>query len=271
MSNSINTNSSAMTGLQRLAETRASMNKIQHAISTGKKVDSPKDDAATLAIAQQMMAAFTGTEAVREGLSRASATADVAIAAGQVISDTLIEMKSIAVQANQEGLDETSRNALNAAFQELKQQVTTITESADFAGTNLIAQGATDQNILSDEKGGRISVAAQDMSTDGLAISALSLDDMANSASALSGLDAAITDASAKLANLGSSAQRLETQNTYLGRQNDTLKAGIGNLVDADMAGEAAALEATKVKQALGAISLNIANAAPNRLLALFN
>ena len=54
-----------------------------------------------------------------------------------------------------------------------------------------------------------------------------------------------------------------------LGVQNDTLKAGIGELIDADMAEESAALVSGQIKQSLGVISLNIANAAPGRLVAM--
>ncbi|MDP7546025.1 MAG: flagellin [Alphaproteobacteria bacterium] len=108
------------------------------------------------------------------------------------------------------------------------------------------------------------------MSTGGLAIASLSLDTFANAGTALSGPDAAITDASAKLANLGSSAKRIETHDELLGIQNDTLRAGIGNLVDADLAEESAALQSNQIKESIGVISLSVANAAPSRMLALF-
>ncbi len=270
MVNSINTNTGAATALRQLSDTRGNLDKNQSHISTGRKINSPKDDAATLAIAQQLMATFSGTEAVRDGLSRASASLDVAVAAGQSTSDLLVEMKGLAVQANQEGLDQTSRDALNSAFGALQAQIATINDSADFAGTNLIAAGAPNQNILSDDNGGRISVKAQDLSTGGLGLTGLSLDTFGNATGALSALDAAIADASAKLADLGSSAKRIETHDDLLGIQNDTLRAGIGDLVDADMAAESAALQSNQIKESLGMISLSVANAAPSRMLALF-
>jgi flagellin len=270
MVNSINTNNGAAIGLQRLSAAQNSLNKTQTHISSGKKINSPKDDAATLAIAQELMATFAGTEAVRDGLNRASATIDVALAAGQSTADLLVEMKGLAVQANQEALDQTSRDALNSAFNALRDQIAGINDSAEFAGSNIIAAGAADQDILSDENGGRITVGAQDMSTTGLGIDSLALDNAGNAAAALSALDTAITDASAKLADLGSSGKRIETHNELLGSQNDTLRAGIGNLVDADMAAESAALQSNQIKQSLAIVSLSIANAAPSNMLALF-
>ncbi|MDP6342797.1 MAG: flagellin [Alphaproteobacteria bacterium] len=270
MINSINTNTSAMIALQRFSGTRNGLDKTQSHISSGNKVNSPKDDAATLAVAERLLAAFSGTEAVRDGLDRASATIDVALAAGQSTADILVEMKGLAVQANQEGLDQSSRDALNSAFAALQEQIAAINNSAEFAGSNLIAAGAADQKVLSDENGARMTVAAQDLSTAGLGIDSLALDSAGNAAAALSAMDAAITDASVKMANLGSSAKSLETHNELLGVQNDTLRAGIGELVDADMAAESAALQSNQIKESLGIVSLAIANAAPSRMLALF-
>ena len=271
MVSSINTNHGALIGLQKLSSTRDRLDKIQDHISTGKKINSPKDDAATLAIATQMLAEYSGTNAVRDGLNRAEATVDVALAAGEAISDALIDLKALAVQANQEGLDQASRDALDDAFQELKQQIATSTESAEFTGTNLIDAGSSDQQILSSEAGDRLTVAAQDLSTTGLGIDTLSIDSAANAATALDALDAAINDASLKLADLGSSAKALETHNAVLGQQNDTLKAGVGNLIDADLGEESANLAASQIKEKLGVLALNIANGAPRNVLALFN
>jgi flagellin len=271
MVSSINTNRGAMIGLQNLSSTRDRLNNIQNQIATGKKINSPKDDAATLAIATQLLADYSGTAAVRDGLDRAEATVDVALTAGQDIADALIDMKRLAVQAQQEGLDQAARDALNNEFNELRKQIETSTDSAEFSGTNLINAGASDQQVLSSEAGDRMTVAAQDLSTSGLGIDTLSLDTAANAATALDALDAAINDASLKLANLGSSGKALENHNTVLGRQNDTLKAGIGNLVDADLGEASAALAANQIKEKLGVLALNIANGAPRNVLALFN
>ncbi len=193
---------------------------------------------------------------MRDGISRASATVDVALAAGEATADRLVDMRGLAVQASQEGLGQTSRDAINAQFNALRDQISSINDSASFGGGNLIAAGAADQDVLASEDGARITVGAQDLSAAGMGIDSLAL-------------DSAAKDASGKLANLGSSAATLETHNELLGVQNDTLKAGIGELIDADMAEESAALVSGQIKQSLGVISLNIANAAPGRLVAM--
>ncbi len=262
-------NNSAAIGLQLLSSHAKGLDKTQSHISTGNKVNRPKDDAATLAIAQQLLGSFAGTEAVRDGISRASAMVDVALAAGEVTADRLVDMRGLAVQASQEGLGQTSRDAINAQFNALRDQISSINDSASFGGGNLIAAGAADQDVLASEDGARITVGAQDLSAAGMGIDSLALDSAANASSALAAMDSAIKDASGKLANLGRSAATLETHNELLGVQNDTLKAGIGELIDADMAEESAALVSGQIKQSLGVISLNIANAAPGRLVAM--
>ncbi len=152
----------------------------------------------------------------------------------------------------------------------LREQATGFVEAADFGGTNLVDAGGQGLNVLSTEEGNRFTVAAQDFSSAGLGIDTAALDSLANAGAALSALDAAIVDSSSKLAGLGSSAKRIETQAEFLGKLSDTLTAGVGNLVDADLASENAALAAGQVKQELGAMALGISNSAPKRLLALF-
>ena len=270
MASPVNTNASSMVGLQKLNATQRALDKTQEHISTGNKINSPKDDAATLAIAQHLLADFSGNGAVRDGLDRAGATVDVAAAAGSVVADTLIEMTGLAVQASQEGLDESSRQALKAEFNALRDQVDDFVDTAEFGGTNLVAAGSADLDVLSSEEGERVAVAAQDFSSAGLGIATASLDDAGSAGAAISTLDGAITDASSKLGSLGASATRIEGQSRQLGSLNDTLRAGIGNLVDSDLAADSAALKAGQVKEALGSVALGISNAAPKRLLALF-
>ncbi|MDP6709113.1 MAG: flagellin [Alphaproteobacteria bacterium] len=270
MVGSVNTNAGSMTALRHLNSTNHDLSKTQEKIASGKKINSPKDDAATLAIAQQMLGEISGGSAVRSGLDNAGAIVDVATEAGRMVSDTLVEMKALAVQASQEGLDQASRDALNAEFNALRQQADGFVEAADFGGTNLVAAGAQSLNVLSNEEGDRFTVAAQDFSGVGLGIDTLALDSSANAGAALSALDAAIVNSSSKLADLGASAKRIESQGDFLGKLSDTLTAGVGDLVDADLAAEDAALAAGQVKQALGGTALGISNAAPKRVLALF-
>jgi flagellin len=87
---------------------------------------------------------------------------------------------------------------------------------------------------------------------------------------ALTVIETAITTVNSRLADLGTSAKRLELQSEFTTQLLDILKQGVGNLVDADMAAESASLTALQVRQQLGVQSLAIANASPQTILQLF-
>lgn len=270
MINSVNSNSGSATALQSLNRTNGGLENLQNRLSTGRKVDGPKVDAATFAAAQQLLGDIGGSTAVQEGLNAAEATTGVAIAAGEQVGSLLTDLRRVSVQASQEGLDDSSRQALQSEFNSLREQIGTVVGSASFNGTNLIESGADDLDVLADDDGGRFAVGAQDLSPAGLGIDSLSLGTAADAASAASALDGAIATASGRLADLGSSARRIETQADATAVRRDSLRSGVGNLLDTDLGADAAALAAEGVKQALGVQALNIANAAPRALLRLF-
>ncbi len=268
---SINTNRGAMAALQNLNSTNKMLERTQLNITTGLKVNGPKDDASTYAIAQNMRGDIAGMTAVRTALANGEATLDVAITAGQSISDLLTEMKAKVVQANQAGLDSASRTALHNDFDALRSQIATIAATAEFNGTNLIGTSATSTSVLSTVDGSSIAVSAQKMDSSTLGIASSDLTSSANAATALTAIDTAITKVSDKLAALGSVAKRVEIQSDFTVKLQDILKAGVGNLVDADLAVESSKLQSLQIQQQLGVQSLAIANSSPQTILGLFN
>ena len=267
---SVNTNAGAMTALRNLTSTTNALEITQLRVTTGFKVNGPKDDASTFAIANNLRGDISGTEAVKGALAAGESTVNVAIEAGKAVADLLIEMKAKTVQANQAGLDTASRTALHNDFVALRDQLTTIVATAEFNSVNLIKSGATDLSVLSTADGSTITVSAQVMDTATLAISASDLTTSASAQTALTAIDSAIISVSDKLAALGSSAKRIEVQANFTAQLVDILKEGVGNLVDANLAEESARLQALQIKQQLGVQALSIANASPQSVLALF-
>ena len=270
MALSVNTNAGALIALQNLNSTNKALEKTQLAITTGLRVNGPKDDASTFAIAQNMRGDIAGMSAVKMALANGEATVNVAIEAGKSIADLLTEMKAKVVQANQAGLDSASKTALNNDFNELRNQISTIVASAEFNGTNLIDTAATNSSVLSTVDGSTISVSAQKMDTTTLTISGSVINTSAGASSALTQIDTAIRLVSDKLAALGSVSKRIEIQAGFTTKLQDILKVGVGSLVDADLAEESAKLQALQIKQQLGVQSLAIANSGPQTVLALF-
>ena len=272
---SVNTNVGAMIALQNLAATNRALSMTQSRISTGLNVAGAKDNGAIFAIAQNMRADVAGLNAVKQSLSNGVSITDVAVAAGEAVSDLLIEMKEKALAATDASLDTASRNALNADFTALVGQITNIVDNAEFNGTNLISNGAGNLSVLSNDSGsttnGTITVTAQDLSiTSGLGVATASLTTVAAAQSALADVESAITTVNSGLAALGTGAKKLEVHDVFVGKLRDTLRAGIGNLVDADLASESAALQSLQIKQQLGVQALSIANAGPGSILGLF-
>lgn len=99
---------------------------------------------------------------------------------------------------------------------------------------------------------------------------ALNISTASGAAAASTAIDTAITALNRDLATMGAQSKALDVQKTFLGKLSDSIEAGIGNLVDADLAKESARLQALQVKQQLGAQALSIANSAPSIVLSFF-
>lgn len=271
---SVNTNVGAMIALQNLTATNKSMDTAQNRINTGLKVAGAEDNAAVFAIAQNMRADVSAIGAVMQSVNRAISFSDVALAAGETISDLLVQMKEKVVAANDPSIDTTSRNALNEDFQALLDQIGTVVENAEFDGANLLNGSVTSIAILADaDASSVITINAEDMSLSGAIITLSTTANLLTFSAAqgvLATLDTSLINVNAALARLGSTSKKLDTHLTFVSKLEDSLTAGIGNLVDADLAKESAKLQALQVKQQLGVQALQIANARPNIILSLF-
>ncbi len=274
MAFSVNTNAGAFAALQNLNETTRQLNTVQTQINTGLAVSSAKDDAATFAIAQTLRGDVSGLNAVQSSLDRASSTIDVAIAAGEAVSDLLIELKEKAVASKDSGLDTASRDALNNDFGQLRDQITSIVSNAEFNGTNVVENGGDAIVAITNDTGSNtISIAAQDLSLGGGNVTITATQSIGTSGAAsvaVANIESSISNVNTALSELGSGAARLELQSTFVNQLSDAIEVGIGNLVDADLAQASANLQSLQVKQQLGLQALSIANQAPSTVLSLF-
>jgi flagellin len=274
MSFSVNTNTGAMTALQYLNETQGQLSRTQNAINSGLKVASAKDDGAIYAIAQNQRGAIAGFQSVASSLSNGSSAIEVALSAGQSISDLMIQLKQKALSAADPSLDTASRQALNSDFTALRDQISTIVKNAVFNNFNLVDGSTTKVQALASADGARrITTLAQNMSLSGSIVTLASTASVStqSKASALIGtIQTSLTNVNAALAKLSAGAAKFSIQATFTQKLADTLTAGLGHLVDANMADESASLQSLQVKQQLGVQALSIANQAPQTILSLF-
>jgi len=196
------------------------------------------------------------------------------MSAGSAVSDMLTQLKEKALAASDTSLDTTSRTALKNDFDSIRDQITTTLDNASFNGINLIGSGAKDITALANADGqSTITVAAQTMSLGGSVITLDSTDTFASATSAgnlLTTIDTSISNVSASLAKLGTSSKALDNHMNFVGKLQDSITQGIGNLVDADMAKESAKLQALQTKQQLGVQALSIANQSTSTVMSLF-
>lgn len=280
MTFSINTNASALNALQTLSLTNRSLDETQNRVNTGLEVRNAKDNAAVFAIAQNLRANFEGLDAVKQSLDRSISTADIALAATESIADLLIQMKEKVVAAADVGLDASSRDALRQDFESLRDQIGIIITNAEFNGTNLIdGNGDIVTAITNASATQTISIAHQDLSlgtgtSPGAIIllgAASTFASAGDAATLVTAIDSSITAVSSSMTALGAGARAMENQRIFVDKLSDTIEAGIGNLVDADLARESARLQSLQVKQQLGVQALSIANARPQVILSLFS
>jgi flagellin len=273
MTNSVHTNTGAAIALQNLNSTTSRLDLAQNRVSTGLKVQGAKDNAAVWAIAQNQRADFSSLDSVKNSMNRATSIADVSLAAGAQISDILVEIREKAAAAADPGASQATRDAYDDEFQALLTSLQSFADNAIFDGENILDGGsATPMTFLaSADASETITLNRQDLSRTGLALPAsLSLASTASAGTALTAVKTALDTANARLATLGAEAKQIERHNVYVSKLMDSVEAGIGNLVDADLAKESARLQALQVQQQLGVQALSIANQSPQVILSLF-
>lgn len=267
MTMSVNTNIGAMTALQTLNQTNNALMETQKRVATGLRVAEAKDDSASFSIAGRMEADVMSLEAVNTGIGMGEAVLGTAVAAGEQIADLLKEMKAKAVQATSGGLSATDRQAISADITALQSQISTIAATAEFNSVNLIKGTPDSLTVAGDKSGGNaITITGVDLSV------SVAIDVSTTTAAVTTEglIQTKLNTVLSTLATFGSSQVRLESQGQLTSNLIDSLTAGIGSLVDADMARESSRLQSLQIQQQLGVQSLGIANANPRTILGLF-
>lgn len=270
---SINTNVGAMVALQNLQATNRSLEKVQDQVSSGFKVGSAADNAASWAVAETMRADISSLKAVGDGLSMAKATVAVGRQAAESVVEVLGQIKDKLAQARNTNVD---RGKITDEITQLTNQFTSIVSAAQFNGENVL-NGTGTMEILSsldrDATGtvtpATIDVTRQDISTT-IDLSAVDLSDEAAIDTSIDTVEGYIDSAVDAAAALGSAEARVGLQEEFIGKLTDAMDAGVSALVDVDMTEASAQLKALQTQQQLGIQAMAIANQAPQNLLQLF-
>nr|WP_314433820.1 flagellin [uncultured Brevundimonas sp.] len=286
MANSINTNGGALVALQTLNATNKALATTQSRVSTGQAVASAKDNGAIFAIATSQRAEMGAQDAVRQSLQRGQSVVDVALAAGDTVTSALKELKGLAISIQDDagdgagGFSENGKK-LVADFESIMKEVHSALGGAKFDGVNLFAANTNAVSVTTNTSGGKFDLKAAGGAATGASLllggtvasdvwTAAGTDAAKKTAYTAANVDTAINSFASTLADLGTKSKSLDRQMTFVGKLQDALETGVGNLVDADLAKESARLTALQTKQQLGVQALSIANSSSSILLSMF-
>jgi flagellin len=271
--NSVNTNLGAMVALQSLNRTNEALNVTQKRISTGLRVNDAKDDGAAFAVAQSVRADVAGLSAANEQLGGVKGILDTSLSGLNKVSDTMIKVRETLVRLADDTLNTDQRAQYEAQYTALQTQITNFIDDATYNGRTLLATAAPGGDITTtrNESGTTYTITSVD-GAGTLIVAAAPTDAAAAQAALADGGDfdtvqSAISNA---LNTFGSDARYIDAQISYNKDKADALEAGMGALIDADLAKESARLQSLQIRQQLGTQALSIANQAPQTLLSLF-
>jgi flagellin len=279
MAISVHTIASALTALQNLNKTNDELGQVQNRVNTGLKISTAKDNAAIWSIAQGQRADIGALAAVQMSLDRAKSISQVAMTAGESVSDLLVQLKEKVVTAQDPSLDTASRNAVNSDYKSILRQITQVVQNSTFDGANILdnSMPAGIKFLANADANAYITLSAKDLTLGSGAsgpiitmTAASSIGTVTLAGAILTQLTASIVNVNQALGDMGSQAKQIENHNAFVSKLTDVLTAGVGNLVDADLAKESARLQALQVQQQLGNQALSIANSNSQSILSLF-
>ena len=274
----INTNIMSLNAQRNLSATQSALATSVQRLSTGLRVNSAKDDAAGLAIAERMNTQVRGMNVAIRNANDAISLSQTAEGTLSKINDMGQRMRELAVQAANATNNDSDRASLNQEYQALAEEVKRNLAGASFNGTKLFAGAAaltfqvganaatTDQitinteNLAGDAK--FIAVIGNNNKPDGIAT-------VTAASAALGKLDDMLALVNSKRAEFGATQNRFEAviQTLQVSAENQT--AARSRIMDADFASETAALTRAQVLQQAGTSMLSQANSLPNNVLSL--
>jgi len=271
--NSVNTNIGAMTALQSLNRTNDALAAVQKRVSTGFRVADAKDDGGAFAVAQSVRGDVAGLTAANEQLGGLKGIVDVTLTSLGQVSKTMVEVRTVLTRLADGTINDEQRDQYEQQYEQLKTQIERFIDDATYNERTLlstaVAAGGGDIVTIRNEQGTTLTLAAFDGATDFVVDAAPA--DAAAAQAAITGnwtdINQAINDS---LNRLGADARYIDSQIGYNRDKLDALEGGLGALIDADIAKEAARLQALQIRQQLGTQTLSITNQAPQALTSLF-
>ncbi len=274
----INTNLASINAQRNLSRTEDSLNTSLARLSSGMRITAAKDDAAGLAISEKLRAQIRGMAQAERNAMDGISLVQTAEGALHEVSNILIRMRELSVQAATGTLGDEERGYLNDEFDELIAEIDRISEVTEFNGISLLdgsaSAGIDFQVGLNDDTQDRISVTitttyASAIGTSSANLDAQSISTITGARTAMDVIDAAIQDISGVRGDLGASQNRLSTTVKNLATQRENLSAANSRIRDVDVASETVSMTRSQILMQAGVAVLAQANQLPAMALSL--
>jgi len=266
MPQTINTNVSSLNAQRNLNTSQSSLATSMQRLSSGLRVNSAKDDAAGLAIADRMNAQVRGINVAIRNANDGISLAQTAEGALATITDALQRMRELAVQSANGSNGTGDRDNLDVEFQELLDEVDRIAGQTKFNGLAVVGGDAGPQIFqVGANAGDTLTITTTDIT----GIIAGDVTSAANATTALGAIDTALDAVSTDRANYGAAMSRFSYAISNLAISGENQSAARGRIMDADFAAETANLSRAQILQQAGTAMVAQANQLPQQVLAL--
>ncbi|MFT5357016.1 MAG: flagellin [Polyangiales bacterium] len=268
---SINTNVGSMNAQRNLSKSGAALNTSFERLSSGLRINRAGDDAAGLAISEDMKAQIRSMGQAERNSNDGISLLQTAEGSLSEVGGILGRMRELATQSASGTLDATQRGYVDEEFQALATEIDRISAVTEFNGTALL-DGTANVDLqvgINNTANDRINVTIAAMDTAGLGIGASDVTTAGTAQTAIDSLDAAIEIVSGQRANIGSTENRLQVTVSNLASARENLSASNSRIRDVDVASETAALTRNNILQQAGVSILAQANQAPQLALSL--
>jgi flagellin len=267
----INSNLAALNAQRNLTRSQLDLERSLDRLSSGLRITRAGDDAAGLAISEQLRAQVRGLSQAQRNANDGISVIQTAEGALNEISNILIRLRELAVQsASTAGVSNSERSFLQNEFSSLQSEVTRIAQATQFGGRTLLDGSLSGTGnslvfqvgIFNNSSVDRFSLDVGNATASGLSIQATdaSVSTATAAQNALATIDTALTSLSTVRGNLGAAQNRLQSTINNLAVSIETLSAANSRIRDVDVAAETAALTRAQVLQQAGIAVLAQAN-----------
>ncbi len=279
MSATINTNVVSLNAQRNLSASQASLSMSMQRLSSGLRVNSAKDDAAGLAIAERMNAQVRGMNVAVRNANDGISMAQTAEGALSKVSDSLQRMRELAVQARNSTNSNSDKDSLNKEFAQLQSEINRVIGGTTFNGKAIIGADGTAMDFqigANTTTNDTVTVTTSNLNSDtniaAITASTAVIDSSADAtaiASVISSIDATLDTVNNQRATFGATQSRFESIISSLQQGVENQSAARGRIMDADFASETANLSRAQILQQAGTAMVAQANQLPQQVLQL--